>query len=71
MPVETQGEHVGEMDAIQLEDTVMNREKRILKKFTIEDCKIAEKLIQKLMGEDVKLRKEYIDKYATKANLVS
>ncbi len=51
---------LGEMDADELHETVMDKEKRILKQITIEDAIQADRMFTILMGEDVEPRKEFI-----------
>lgn len=55
---------LGEMDADELHETVMDIEKRILKQITIEDAVEAERLFETLMGEEVKPRRDFIMKNA-------
>ena len=56
---------LGEMNATQLLDTTMNPESRILIQLTIEDAIEAEKMFNDLMGEDVELRRKFIQENAT------
>ncbi len=56
---------LGEMNATQLWDTTMNPESRILIQLTIEDAIEAEKMFNDLMGEDVELRRKFIQDNAT------
>lgn len=54
---------LGEMDAQQLADTTMDREKRTLRKITIDDeaqVREAEKVFELLMGNEVAPRREFI-----------
>jgi len=51
---------LGEMNAIQLWDTTMDPKERLLIKVTLKDFVKAEKEIYTLMGDDAKLRKEWI-----------
>ena len=51
---------LGEMDADELQETVMDKGKRILKQITIEDAIQADRMFTILMGEDVEPRKEFI-----------
>ncbi|MBI4100973.1 DNA topoisomerase (ATP-hydrolyzing) subunit B [Candidatus Microgenomates bacterium] len=55
---------LGEMDAAHLWDTTMNPANRILLKTTIEDGERADAIFTKLMGEDVALRKSFIQAHA-------
>jgi len=54
---------LGEMNADQLWETSMNSKTRQLLKVTIEDALEADRWFTTLMGDDVKGRKEYIEKY--------
>ncbi len=52
---------LGEMDADELNDTTMDIEKRVLKKITVDDCVAADAIFEKLMGEEVGPRREFIE----------
>lgn len=60
---------LGEMDAEQLWDTTMNPENRVLIKVKIEDAERADAVFTKLMGDEVSLRKSFIQAGAKKINL--
>jgi DNA gyrase subunit B len=51
---------LGEMDSDELQETVMDKEKRILKQVNIEDVIQADRMFTILMGEEVEPRKEFI-----------
>lgn len=55
---------LGEMNADQLWDTTMNPENRILLQVTVEDAEKADAIFNKLMGEEVLLRKNFIQTHA-------
>lgn len=60
---------LGEMDAEDLANTTMDKEKRRLKRITIDDVKKANMAFEVLMGSSVASRKEFIENNALKANL--
>lgn len=60
---------LGEMNPDQLWNTTMDPEKRTLKQVTIESATEADHWFSVLMGDTIAPRKQFIDKYATYANL--
>ena len=60
---------LGEMDAEQLAETTMDRNKRRLKQITIDDAAKAALVFEKLMGNSVAPRREFIEQNAYRANL--
>lgn len=60
---------LGEMDADQLWDTTMNPENRVLIQVNIEDAEKADAIFTKLMGDEVDLRKTFIQSRAKFVNL--
>lgn len=60
---------LGEMDADQLWETTMNPENRILTQLRIQDAEQADAVFTKLMGEEVSLRKAFIQTRAKDADL--
>lgn len=60
---------LGEMDAEQLWETTMNPENRVLSKVNVEDAERADAIFTKLMGDDVSLRKHFIQSEAKNAKL--
>ena len=60
---------LGEMNAVQLWETTMNPETRILKKITIADAEIADQTFSNLMGDDVAPRKKFIQQQAQFAKI--
>ena len=60
---------LGEMDANELEETVMNIQNRILKKINIDDAVEADNMFNILMGEEVEPRRDFIMKHSKEANI--
>ena len=60
---------LGEMDANELEETVMNLQTRNLNKINVEDAIIADEMFNVLMGEEVEPRRKFIIKHAKEANV--
>lgn len=60
---------LGEMDADQLWDTTMNPENRVLSQVRIDDAERSDAIFTKLMGDEVSLRKTFIQTRAKNANL--
>ncbi len=60
---------LGEMDAEQLWETTMNPENRVLIKVDVQDAERADAIFTKLMGDDVSLRKNFIQSEAKNAKL--
>lgn len=60
---------LGEMDADQLWETTMNPENRVLIQVRVEDAEEADAIFTRLMGDDVSLRKNFIQSWAKNANL--
>lgn len=60
---------LGEMDANQLWETTMNPENRVLIQVSVEDAEEADAIFTRLMGDDVSLRKNFIQSWAKNANL--
>lgn len=59
---------LGEMNAEELWETTMNPENRVLMKVNIEDAENADAIFSKLMGDDVEIRKNFIQ---TRAKFVT
>ena len=60
---------LGEMDAEQLWETTMNPENRVLIQVKVEDAERADAVFTKLMGDDVSLRKNFIQAEAKNVKL--
>jgi DNA gyrase subunit B len=60
---------LGEMDAEQLWDTTMNPENRVLVQVKVEDAERADAIFTKLMGDEVALRKSFIQSRAKDVNV--
>jgi len=60
---------LGEMDATQLWDTTMNPENRVLVQVKVEDAERADAIFTKLMGDEVSLRKSFIQTRAKDVSL--
>jgi DNA gyrase subunit B len=60
---------LGEMDADQLWETTMNPENRVLIQVKVEDAEKADAIFTKLMGDEVSLRKSFIQSRAKDVNL--
>ena len=60
---------LGEMDADQLWDTTMNPEHRVLVQVRIDDAEEADAVFTRLMGDEVSLRKSFIQTRAKDADL--
>ena len=60
---------LGEMDAVQLWDTTMNPENRILRQVTIDNAAEADRIFSMLMGDEVPPRREFIEQHAKYANI--
>ena len=56
---------LGEMDAEELNETTMDINKRILRQITVEDTQAADEVFNKLMGEEVEPRRQFIETNAT------
>lgn len=51
---------LGEMDADELNETTMDINTRVLRKITVEDCVAADAIFEKLMGDEVEPRRNFI-----------
>ena len=60
---------LGEMNAIQLWDTTMNPDNRLLRQVTIDNAAEADRIFSMLMGDEVPPRREFIEQHAKYANI--
>ena len=60
---------LGEMNDIQLWDTTMNPENRLLRQVTIDNAAEADRIFSMLMGDEVPPRREFIEQHAKYANI--
>ena len=51
---------LGEVDPPELYETTMDIEKRVLRKITVDDCVAADAIFEKLMGDEVEPRRQFI-----------
>ena len=58
---------LGEMSAEEVEETLMDPQKRIIKQITVEDVSAADKLFDDLMGDAVLSRKAFIKEHSKEA----
>lgn len=55
---------LGEMDPVELEETILDKENRVIKQITVQDVNEATNLFEQLMGASADLRKKYILEHA-------
>ena len=60
---------LGEMSDVQLWETTMNPDTRILRQVSIENAAEADRVFSMLMGDDVPPRREFLERHATYANI--
>ncbi|MBR3436803.1 MAG: DNA topoisomerase IV subunit B, partial [Lachnospiraceae bacterium] len=60
---------LGEMDASQLWETTLDPERRMMKRVTIDDAMMADRVTTLLMSSDVEPRREFIHNHASEAML--
>ena len=57
---------LGEQDAVELEETILNPETRTLKKIQVSDTNATGVLFNQLMGDSAVERKKYIEQHSNK-----
>jgi DNA gyrase subunit B len=57
------------MDADELYETTMDINQRVLRKITVNDCVAADAIFEKLMGDEVEPRREFIVENAGYGNI--
>ncbi len=57
------------MDAQQLWETTLDPERRVMKRVSVEDAMMADRMTGLLMGSDVEPRREFIQTHANEAML--
>ena len=62
----TRNKGLGEQDAEELEETILNPKTRTLKKIQVSDIQTTDSLFNKLMGDNVTERKKYIEQHSNK-----
>ena len=60
---------LGEMDADELEESLLNPEQRCLKQITVEDIAKVDVLFDQLMGSSPTPRKKYIEEHSDEAEV--
>lgn len=60
---------LGEMDAEELEETMLNAENRTLKQVTVSDIGAANKLFEALMGDSAAARRKYIEEHSSEVEV--
>ena len=60
---------LGEMDADEVEETLMDPDNRIIKQVTVSDIKATDILFEQLMGAGITARKAYIKEHSKEGGL--